>query len=64
MLWHGQGEPVVMKKTAIRGIDSYGMICASEEIKLKDEFPAKSETEILDLSHIEAKPGTNLAEVL
>lgn len=64
VLWHGQGEPVVMKKTAIRGIDSYGMICASEEIKLKDEFPAKSETEILDLSHIEAKPGTNLAEVL
>lgn len=53
-----------MKKTAIRGVDSYGMICASEEIGLKDEYPAASETEILDLSHIEAKPGTNLAEVL
>ncbi len=64
VLWHGQGEPVVMKKTAIRGVDSYGMICASEEIGLKDEYPAASETEILDLSHIEAKPGTNLAEVL
>lgn len=64
VLWHGQGEPVVMKKTAIRGVDSYGMICASEEIKLKDEFPATSETEILDLSHIDAKTGTNLAEVL
>jgi len=53
-----------MKKTPIRGVDSYGMICASEEIGLKDEFPAKTETEILDLSHLEAKPGTNLAEVL
>jgi len=64
VLWHGQGEPVVMKKTAIRGVDSYGMICAAEEIKLKEEYPAASETEILDLSHIQAKPGTNLAKVL
>ncbi len=64
VLWHGQGEPVVMKKTAIRGVESYGMICASEEIKLADEFPATSETEILDLSHIQATPGVNLAEVL
>lgn len=64
VLWHGQGEPVVMKKTAIRGVDSYGMICASEEIGLKEEFPARDEKEILDLSHIEVKTGTNLAEVL
>jgi phenylalanyl-tRNA synthetase beta chain len=64
VLWHGQGDPVVMKKTAIKWIDSYGMICASEEIKLKDEFPAKTETEILDLSHLNTKPGTNLAEAL
>lgn len=40
------------------------MICASEEIKLAEDFPAKSETEILDLSHIDAQAGTNLAEVL
>lgn len=53
-----------MKKTAIRGVDSYGMICAAEEIKLGDEFPAESETQILDLSHIDTRPGTNLAEVL
>jgi len=64
VLWHGQGEPVVMKKTAIRWVDSYGMICAAEEIGLADDFPAKSETEILDLSHIEAKPGAPLDEVL
>lgn len=64
VLWHGQGDPVIMKKTAIRGVDSYGMICASEEIGLKEEFPAESETVILDLSDFNAIPGTNLAEVL
>nr|MDD3719719.1 phenylalanine--tRNA ligase subunit beta [Candidatus Gracilibacteria bacterium] len=64
VLWHGQGEPVIMKKTSIRGVDSYGMICASEEIGLKTKFPAKDEKEILDLSSIKAKVGTNLAEVL
>jgi len=40
------------------------MICASEEIKLGEEFPAKSETEILDLSHLDTVPGTNLAQAL
>lgn len=64
VLWHGQGEPVIMKKTAIRGVDSYGMICASEEIGLKDEYPTESETVILDISHFDAIPWTNLAEVL
>lgn len=53
-----------MKKTAIRGVESYGMICASEEIGLREEFPAKSETEILDISHMAAKPGTPLDIVL
>ncbi|NDK08428.1 phenylalanine--tRNA ligase subunit beta [Candidatus Gracilibacteria bacterium] len=64
VVWHGQGDPVVMKKTAIRGVDSYGMICASDEIGLKNRFVAKDEKEILDLSDIDAKVGTNLAEVL
>lgn len=64
VVWHGQGDPVVMKKTAIRGVESSGMICASEEIGLKEEFPAKDEKEILDLSSYNAKPGTPLAELL
>jgi phenylalanyl-tRNA synthetase beta chain len=64
VLWHGQGEPVIMKKTAIRGIESFGMICASEEIGLKEEFPARDEKEILDLSAFKVKPGTRLDEVL
>lgn len=64
VLWHGQWDPVVMKKTKIRGIESYGMICAAEEIYLADEFPQKSETEILDISHLNATPGTPLATLL
>ena len=40
------------------------MICAAEEIGLGEEFPAKDEKEILDLSFIEARPGSPLDEVL
>jgi len=64
VLWHGQGEPVIMKKTAIRWIESSGMICAAEEIWLKDEFPSQSETEILDITSFKAKAWTPLDEVL
>jgi len=61
--WHGE-EIVTMKKTKIRWVESSGMICASEEIWLKNEFPAESSTEILDLSSIEAKAWDELAEAL
>ena len=27
--WHGEGEPVEIKKSKLRGVASYGMICAS-----------------------------------
>jgi len=50
VLWHGEGEPVVMEKAKIRGEESFGMICASSEIGLKDMFPAASDHEIIDLS--------------
>ena len=30
--WHGEGEPVVIKNSKLRGVASYGMICASDEI--------------------------------
>jgi phenylalanyl-tRNA synthetase beta chain len=64
VVWHGQGDPIVMKKTAIRGVESFWMICASEEIGLAEDFPSKSEKEILDLSYLETKTGTNLGELL
>ncbi|MEK7084259.1 MAG: phenylalanine--tRNA ligase subunit beta [Patescibacteria group bacterium] len=69
--WHGEGEPVALEKTTIRGVESYGMICASDEIGLGEMFSKKEEKEILniadcrlqiaDLNTIVGKP---LAEVL
>ena len=60
--WHGEGEPVVIKNSKLRGVASYGMICASDEIGLGDLFPASQEAEILDLSAFEVPAGTSLAD--
>lgn len=62
--WHGGGDLVELIPTAIRGVDSYGMICASSEIGLGAMFPAKDEKEILDLSNFNFKPGTLLVKAL
>ncbi len=62
--WHGEGEPVVIKNSKLRGVESYGMICASDEIGLGDLFPASQEAEILDLSAFEVPAGTSLADAL
>lgn len=61
--WHGEGELVALEKTTIRGVDSYGMICASSEIGLEGRFPTKEEHEILDLSSISVKAGAPLAQL-
>ena len=62
--WHGEGEPVVIKNSKLRGVASFGMICASDEIGLGDLFPAEQEAEILDLSAFEVPAGTSLADAL
>lgn len=62
--WHGEGEPVVIKNSKLRGVESYGMICASDEIGLGELFPAAQEAEILDLSAFEVPAGTSLADAL
>lgn len=62
--WHGEGEPVVIKNSKLRGVESFGMICASDEIGLGELFPAKQEAEILDLSAFDVPAGTSLAEAL
>jgi phenylalanyl-tRNA synthetase beta chain len=62
--WHGEGELVAIKNTRVRGIESYGMICASSEIGLFDLFPFTEEATIADLSAFDACPGTPLSEVL
>lgn len=61
--WHGT-EVVKMEKAKIRGEESFGMICAAEEIGLEDMFPKKTEKEIMDLSHLNLKVGQSLAKAL
>ncbi|MBQ0099637.1 MAG: phenylalanine--tRNA ligase subunit beta, partial [Firmicutes bacterium] len=62
--WHGEGVPVEIKKAKLRGVESYGMICASSEIGLIDLFPPKDEREIVDLSAFDFPNGTPLAKAL
>lgn len=58
--WHGEGEPVELKSTKIRGVKSEGMICAGEEIGLE-----KSQEQcIMDISYTNEKAGTALAKAL
>lgn len=67
VLWHGEGEPVLLEPVEIRGVKSQGMICAANEIGLFDAFPHE-DYEILDLTELipelKVKPGTPLADAL
>ncbi|MDR1639352.1 MAG: phenylalanine--tRNA ligase subunit beta [Clostridiales bacterium] len=62
--WHGQGELVEIGNAKVRGVESYGMICASSEIGLFDLFPYTEDATIVDLSEFDADPGTPLAKAL
>ena len=62
--WHGEGEPVEIKPAKLRGVMSYGMICASSEIGLGDLFPASQPAEIVDITSFGSKPGTPIADAL
>lgn len=61
--WHGS-EMVKMEKAKIRGEESFGMICAAEEIGLADMFPKTAEKEIVDLTSLNLKAGQPLAVAL
>lgn len=63
VLWHGQGEPVVLAEAEIRGEKSFGMMCGADEIGLSSLF-SHAEGEIVDVSFLSVKPGTTLAEAL
>ncbi|MCL1884970.1 MAG: phenylalanine--tRNA ligase subunit beta [Defluviitaleaceae bacterium] len=62
--WHGVGDLVEIKKSKVRGVESFGMICASSEIGLFDLFPFTDEATIVDLTDFEAAAGTNIAVAL
>lgn len=69
VVWHGDGEPIEIKESKLRGIKSFGMICASEEIYLGSLYPDKP-SNIMDLGKIKSinhdllKPGTNISHLL
>lgn len=62
--WHGEGDPVEIKATKLRGVLSAGMICSSGEIGLEELFPATREAEIMDLKGFPGSPGDPIAKVL
>ena len=62
--WHGEGEPVEIKNAKLRGVQSFGMICASVEVGLADLFPVNDDHEIMDITSFDAKAGEPLAKAL
>lgn len=57
--WHGEGDLVKLEAAKIRGEESFGMICAGEEIGLPPAPP-----EGITVLETDAKPGTPLAKAL
>ncbi len=62
--WHGEGEPVEIKNAKLRGVASFGMICAAVEVGLADLFPTEDDHAIMDVTAFGADAGTPLAEAL
>ena len=62
--WHGEGEPVEIKNAKLRGVASFGMICAAVEVGLDALFPATDDHEIMDVTSFGIAAGTPLAEAL
>ncbi len=64
VVWHGEGEPIKISETKMRGVSSYGMICASTEVYLEEFFPLADEHSIIDLKGIDCAAGDNIADVV
>ena len=63
--WHGEGDPVVIKESKLRGEPSFGMICNASEVFLADVYPPASDHEIVDFTAlgVECEVGQSVAEV-
>ncbi len=64
--WHGEGDPVEIKESKLRGEPSYGMICGATEVFLADYFPSEDDHEIVDFTQygVECEVGQNVADVV
>jgi phenylalanyl-tRNA synthetase beta chain len=59
--WHGEGDLVELKEAKIRGVSSFGMICAPAEVGF-EKAPCL-EGGIWDLTDlVDAKPGTSFVD--
>ncbi|MBI4281559.1 phenylalanine--tRNA ligase subunit beta, partial [Candidatus Uhrbacteria bacterium] len=58
--WHGEGELVTLAATKIRGVESFGMMCAGSEIGLEK----MGGDGIVDISFTNAPAGTSVAKAL
>ncbi len=62
--WHGESERILIGNTTLRGVESAGMICASNEIGLGDIMPA-ADRFIADVSFLKnVKTGTPIITAL
>ncbi|MFH1145789.1 MAG: phenylalanine--tRNA ligase subunit beta [bacterium] len=61
--WHGQGEWTILDKVVLRGVESNGMICASEELELETVIPTPGHG-VMNLSHLAVTTGTPLSIAL
>lgn len=64
VVWHGEGEPVEIKASKLRGVESFGMVCASTEVGLESIFPLNNDHEIVDLEGLLVSPGEEISKAL
>lgn len=59
--WHGEGDLIEMKESKIRGVKSFGMICAPSEVGF-EKVPC-GPREIWDVTQLlDVKPGTSFVD--